>query len=188
MQKKKKYLPVGLTEADLMEGEILKPVKGYEGLYSISNYGGLYSHPKNHKPGKWIRQCNRVYRYIRLGLWKNRSCTWFSMHRMVAEAFLPNPGNKSSVNHIDGNKTNCRADNLQWVTHYQNIQHSADTGLNSHMRLSAQDKHSICESYLSGEKSYNELSIEYGTRESNIRRYVKNYPKMKEDLPLPVAA
>jgi hypothetical protein len=181
--KTKNQLPPGVLPTDLMEGEILKPIKGYKGLYSISNMGGIYSHPKNNREGKWIRQCNRVYEYIRIGLSKNGRSSFDSMHRLVAKAFVPNPDNKSYVNHKDGDKTNCRADNLEWVTSYENMQHSADTGLNPRMKLSIHDKYDICESYISGKMTYKELAELYTTRESNIRRYVKNYERMKIELP-----
>ena len=183
MKKTKPFLPPGLTEADLMPGEILKPINGYKGLYSISNLGGLYSHPKNNKKGLWVRQCNKVYPYIRIGLSRKGSSTWYYMHRLVAKAFIPNPDNKPSVNHKDGDKTNCRVDNLEWTTNYQNIQHCADTGLNPRMKLTIDDKYDLCDSFISGLMTYKQLAHKYNTAESNIRRYVKNYDKMKIGLP-----
>lgn len=51
------------------------------------------------------------------------------VHRLVAEAFIPNPENKRTVNHIDGNKLNNHIDNLEWATHAENIQHAMDLGL-----------------------------------------------------------
>ncbi|MBL7683834.1 MAG: HNH endonuclease [Flavipsychrobacter sp.] len=53
------------------------------------------------------------------------------IHRLVASAFVDNPNNYKYVNHIDGNPSNNHADNLEWVSHRQNVQHAYDTGLNS---------------------------------------------------------
>ena len=93
-------------------------IKGYEGLYCISDFGrvwsvniGVMSFSKN---SAWYRRFN---------LSKKGKRVTVSVHRLVAEYFIPNPYNLPEVNHIDGNKTNCHRDNLEWVTKSDNAIH-----------------------------------------------------------------
>lgn len=62
-------------------------------------------------------------------LYDNGNGTTERVHRLVASAFVPNPDNKSDVNHIDGNKLNNHYTNLEWVTKSENMRHAYDTGL-----------------------------------------------------------
>ena len=107
--------------------EIWKDVVGYEGLYQVSNLGRVKSLErldKNNHPvkEKILKQaCDGVgkgYLYVNLGRMGRGK-----IHRLVAEAFIPNPYNKPEVNHIDGNTKNNRVDNLEWVTHQENCIH-----------------------------------------------------------------
>jgi len=95
--------------------EIWKDVVGYEGLYEVSNLGNI----KGAKGlMKW--QLDRGgYPYISLRK-DGRKKTW-SIHRIVATAFIPNPENLPAVRHLDDCRTNYRADNLCWGTHKQNM-------------------------------------------------------------------
>lgn len=68
--------------------------------------------------------------YICVSLIKNGKTKFTGLHRLVANAFIPNPENKPQVNHKDGNKHNNSIDNLEWATIVENIQHAFDTGLN----------------------------------------------------------
>ena len=116
--------------------EIWKDIEGYEGLYQISNLGNVKSlHrianiPNGHRKVKEriLKQTeNRGYRAVIISKEKTRK--EFSAHRLVAFHFIPNPENKPEVNHIDGNKSNNKVENLEWVTPSENIRHSYAVGL-----------------------------------------------------------
>lgn len=89
-----------------------KPVSGYEGYYSVSNMGTVWSH-YNEKPLKPILT-KGGYHVVHLSLFGK--ATRVPVHRVVAEAFIPNPEAKPTVNHINEIKTDNRADNLEWAT------------------------------------------------------------------------
>jgi len=104
-----------------------KEVKGYEGLYQISDKGNIYSITKNRlmKPGK----CGNGY--LKVVLCKSKHDHKNMMiHRLVAEAFLPNPEGKRTVNHKDGNKLNNSVSNLEWNTYSENLKHAYANNLN----------------------------------------------------------
>lgn len=97
--------------------EIWKPIDGYDGLYEISNRGQVCS---AYGKGKILKPMLSNSGYERVDLFKNKKRKQFSIHRLVAEAFVKNPTDKPFVNHKDENKTNNRAENLEWVTHKEN--------------------------------------------------------------------
>ena len=99
--------------------EVWKPIDGYENKYFISNCGNV----KHIKYGLKSLQADRGG-YLRVGLWKNKTKKFISVHRLVANAFLPNPDNKPEVNHIDFNRANNDVRNLEWVTTKENNIHS----------------------------------------------------------------
>lgn len=95
--------------------EIWKDVKGFEGLYFVSNKGNV----KNNR-GKILKPWFKRYGYLDLKLTKNRKQYHKQVHRLVAEAFIPNPKNKPQVNHINGFKFWNTVENLEWVTNKEN--------------------------------------------------------------------
>lgn len=94
--------------------EIWRPVVGYEGLYEVSNYGNVYSVKRECVSGNGGIQnvgghclpLNKWKGYLRVTLCKNGVQKNFSVHRVVAEAFISNPNNYPVINHKDENKTN----------------------------------------------------------------------------------
>lgn len=101
-----------------LEGEIWKPVVGYEGLYEVSNLGRIRSIFR-WKHYKIIKQ--RIEKgYFRIGLWNKGKARWFHVHRLVAMSFIPNPNNLPQINHIDENPLNNNIKNLEWCTRKYN--------------------------------------------------------------------
>ncbi len=114
------------------QSEVWKPIAGYEGLYEVSNFGRVRNASKAHcaKGGILKPQADSAG-YCRINVYKCGKMVHKLVHRVVAEAFVENPLNKSEVNHKDGNKANNIATNLEWVTPKENIKHSIQNGLRS---------------------------------------------------------
>lgn len=98
--------------------EIWKEVADYNGLYQVSNMGNVRRSGKVHKA-----RTNRDG-YIEIKLSLNGEKKNHSIHRLVAIAFIPNPENKSTVNHKDGNKQNNIVTNIEWMTRSENMLHA----------------------------------------------------------------
>lgn len=99
--------------------EIWKDIKGYEGLYQISNFGRVKRNGNILKPidshgYKYVHLCN-----------KNHERKNHAIHRLVALTFIYNPSNLPQVNHIDGDKSNNLITNLEWVTATENAYHKS---------------------------------------------------------------
>ena len=119
------------------ENEIWKDVKGYECYYEVSNLGRV-----KRKKGETIYKDGRIAHfsetvlkptifkkgYLMVYLSKNANKRTIQVHRIVADAFIANPENKETINHIDCNKLNNNVSNLEWMTNLENIQHSIENG------------------------------------------------------------
>ena len=124
---------------NIIENEIWKDIKGYENYYQVSNYGRIKSKARIRKgkqkqfyltKEKILRaHVNKKRGYVQILLTKKAEQRLYLCHRLVAEAFIPNPNNYSEINHIDGNKQNNYVKNLEWCTHSENIKHAYNKSL-----------------------------------------------------------
>ena len=94
----------------------MKDIKGYEGLYAITEDGEVWSYRSN----KYLKQ-QPARNYLSIELHKDNNRKNYFIHRLVAETYIPNPHNLPEVNHIDENKYNNCVDNLEWVSHKDNM-------------------------------------------------------------------
>lgn len=129
------------------------PIKDYEGLYEVSDTGLV----RNSKGQIRSAKPNKNIQYLQIDLYKQNIRTHKYIHRLVAEAFIPNPNNLSEINHIDGNKQNNLVSNLEWISKKGNTEHAIKTGLKIYSnRLTEEEFLQILERVIQGE-SYLEL-------------------------------
>ena len=114
--------------------EIWKPIKNYEGLYEVSNLGRV----KSCRRGKIMSQTKKPNGYLKINLVKDKVWKTMSVHRIVAECFVDNPSGKPFVNHIDFIRSNNNYNNLEWVTHEENVQYSAQNNRYGNTRLNGE--------------------------------------------------
>ena len=112
---------------------IWKAIKGYEGIYEISNTGKVRNLRRDDKnrtyPGKILKPGRTKNGYLFVLLSVNGVTKNCMIHRLVAETFLHKVDENLEVNHIDGNKENNSVTNLEWCTRSYNLKHSIDNGL-----------------------------------------------------------
>ena len=147
-----------IMSVENLPNEIWKDVIGYEGLYQVSNMGRVKS--LNFNREQILRASPNPKGYLHLSLSKNnRKRTW-RVNIIVEKAFIPNPENKPTVNHLNGNKIDNRVENLAWATNAENTEHAVKTGLiksgaqNVLSKLSEEDRRFICENYTPYDKNF----------------------------------
>ena len=131
-----------------------KDIEGYEGLYQVSSFGNIKKIAYTAKTKKGIRYHKAKYikqqlaknGYYIVGLYKERKCKQYYVHRLVAKAFLENE--KEMVNHIDGNKKNNMLSNLEWCTRQENEIHAWKIGLKEKIRETSKENLKIARLYL----------------------------------------
>lgn len=110
--------------------EVWRDIKGFEGLYQVSNLGRVKSlkcgKEKILKPGKTT--CG----YLQVILSKDGKTKAYKVHRLVANTFIPNPNNLETVNHINEDKTDNRVENLEWMNYKDNKRYSSAVAVNQY--------------------------------------------------------
>lgn len=169
-------------------------IDGYEGIYQVSSLGNVRSLDrvissgarrkgqliKLQKGPKAKRKAGKDRdAYLQVTLAKNWKQKTFLIHRLVAAAFLPAVEGKDVVNHINGDKTDNRLENLEWCTYKENMEHASGTGLMSFgddhhtAKLTASKARAIRSLHSEG-RTYASLSREYGVSPKSIMNVVNN--------------
>lgn len=168
-----------LTPIPDLYGEIWKDVINYEGIYNVSNFSRIKRiMSRKHPTNKLMKFYICPEGYNKVCLTNNGDQITFTVHRLVAEAFIENPDDKPYVNHIDGDKLNNKVENLEWCTQKENIDHAWRTGLAKakkgeqcyQSRLTEQDVLKIRE--IGRSKTLNELSLIYGVNNATISKII----------------
>lgn len=162
--------------------EMWKNIKGYEGLYQISNLGRVKSLGNNKTRKEKIRSSRKDKKgYEKVDLYKNGRIRTLFIHRLVATAFIPNVETFDEINHIDENPSNNNVSNLEWCNRSYNINYGNRTRKCS-LKLKGRNAKSInqydingkfIKHWLSMTEASNELKINKGSI-SNCCRNKKN--------------
>lgn len=175
----------------------LKDVVGYEGYYKISDEGVLHSveryidHPicgKQFVASRIMKVYEDQDGYYCVNIQRGNKEQHVRIHRLVAQAFIPNPENKPQVNHKDGNKKNNHVDNLEWCTNRENVHHAIKTGLKRPQTPSSSKRNKRLRCIETGQvfESINEASRVLGvsswTIESRVYNCARSYTKRLHGL------
>ncbi|MDA8228745.1 MAG: NUMOD4 domain-containing protein [Desulfitobacterium hafniense] len=145
-------------------------IGNYEGLYKVNSKGEIFSEYTK----KILKPIKGSDGYLRVNLSKNGVVKITFIHRLVAEAFIPNPENKPIVNHINGFKDDPRMENLEWVTASGNIKHAYQTGLSV---ISEKCKIAVSKIAAENGRKTTSKSVNQYTLQGD---FIKNYPSVRE--------
>lgn len=168
----------------------MKAIVGYEGIYSVTENGKIISHARVSRRGHNIKEKEVIpyvseKGYLKIKIYKNGVIRNTSIHRLVAETYVPNPNGLPFVNHLDGDKEHNHWSNLEWCTQLDNVRHAIATGLTL---VISGSKHKACKftpeqvAYIrTSDKTQVELAKEFKVKGSCLWK-CKHY-KTYKDLP-----
>lgn len=173
--------------------EIWKDVKGFEGLYQVSNLGRVRSldRRKNNQffCGKILSLAKDKDGYCLVTLNDGKRKKTGRVHRLVALAFIQNPDNLPEINHIDENKENNSADNLEWCSTKYNLTYGSRKGMmvgtkNNHAKLTEKEVAEIRKIYKKGDLQFGQSALgkKYGVSHIQIANIVNriSWPNVSE--------
>lgn len=148
----------------------MRDIPGYEGKYAVTEDGSVWSYPNlARKTGAFLKLNISTTGYYYVSLSIKSMIKKFKVHRLVALTYIPNPDNKITVNHKDGNKLNNCINNLEWATQAENNQHARNTKLNiGYIYRGGRDKKILCIETNTVYKSIKEASAITKTHTGNI--------------------
>lgn len=148
-----------------------KDIEGFDGFYQVSNTGKVRSQGSSNglKDGKWhLRSLSPTHDgYLRIRLVRGGRDITQRVHTLVARAFIPNPNEYDTVNHIDGDKTNNNVENLEWADRKQQMRHAyrlrlkkpMQGKLNANAKLTDDDVRYIREHYIRNSKEFGTVAL-----------------------------
>ena len=146
------------------------PIKDYEDFYLISTSGAIYSLRKRRN----VAQFPNEKGYLRVRLTDTTKMTQHFVHRLVGKAFIPNPSNLPQINHINGDKSDNRVENLEWMSLQDNVKHAITNGMSPNVVcLSTQQISEALSKYLQG-YTLSQLHAEYNVGVS-LNAWIKEY-------------
>lgn len=155
---------------EIKEIEIWKDIQGYEGLYQCSNLGRIkslnrYKQARNGSISSFkeiIKKLQTTRKgYLVVTLNRNKERKTFFVHRLVAQAFIPNPDNKPQIDHINTNRTDNRVNNLRWVTPLEN----------SNNPLTKENLKNYRDKMKSGDYSHSKIVLQYSLSGDFIKEW-----------------
>lgn len=164
----------------------MKDIKGFEGLYAITEDGRVWRHSRLIKTngrgtywckGRYLKIYKNPKNYPLVFLFLKGRKTFSLIHRLVAEAFIPNPLGSPQVNHKNGRKEDARIENLEWTTNSENMKHAYRTGLRAigadlpHSKLDAKKVMQIRVLATQG-VSKTQIARNYGVARTTIRQVI----------------
>ena len=157
----------------------IKPIQGFESLYSISSTGKVFSIKS--KITLNAHPCSGGYPKVALYMGldpftQKKRYKYRRVHRLVAEHFIANPNNYNVINHMNGIKTDNRVENLEWCTQQHNVDHAIATGLarKKETILSKTELAYCRDEYIQG-KTIKDLAIEFGVSRNAIETHILDH-------------